>query len=110
MKNRYTKKVQRAINRKIRNIKRNLKKDVFGDRYDIRQIGNYFLPYLDGTGEGDYYITIELFDNVTKKTKVIKNINIIYPYLHWLAHEILIPMNDFIVIDTDFWGRHPDGD
>lgn len=90
-------KVDKKVNRHIKKLNKDLREDVFGDRFFARQ---YQKAYVDGLS---YYL-YELIDrDQPERNRVIR---------HWLwsgeilhSNKVHIEMNEFI-ITSDFWKRY----
>lgn len=90
-------KTDRKVNRCIKQLNKQLRDDVFGDRFFARQ---YRKAYVDGLS----YYQYELIDReCPERNRVIR---------HWLwsgeiihSYKVHIEMNDFIVT-SDFWKKY----
>ncbi len=86
----------KKVNRYIKNLNRKLKADVFGDRFEARQIQKSIC-------DGVEFFLYELVDNEQPER------NRIVPWETAFAickfHRIDIEINDFIV-SSDFWANY----
>lgn len=86
----------KKVNRNVRKLNRQLRADVFGDRFEARQIKK------ERAGGIEYFM-YELIDHEQPER------NVIVPWESAFAiyrlNAIWIPMNDFIV-KSDFWSKY----
>ena len=95
-------KIERKINKRIRDFNKDLKADVFGDRFWVRQ-------YQKATVDGMLYFLYELCDREDpKRNYLVPGWFNQYEMLHF--YKIWEEMNDFI-IKSNFWSiYHNDPD
>ena len=94
---------QRAINKVIRDMNKNIKNDnLWKGRFYCRQIYSpYWERYEDRSG-GIMYVNVEFCDKKTQKRWIqLFNTNDIQGWKFWSA------MNDFIVKHIDVWNEEP---
>ena len=87
------KKICRKVNRRARQLNKQLAQDVFGNRFWVRQVQKQYKNDI-------HYFQYELIDNLQPERNRL---------LHWLTefslitfNDLWIEMNDFI-ITSDFW-------
>ena len=87
------KKICRKVNRRARQLNKQLAQDVFGKRFWVRQVQKQYKNDI-------HYFQYELIDNLQPERNRL---------LHWLTefslitfNDLWIEMNDFI-ITSDFW-------
>lgn len=87
------KKICRKVNRRARQLNKQLAQDVFGNRFWVRQVQKQYKNDI-------HYFQYELVDNLQPERNRL---------LHWLTefslitfNDLWIEMNDFI-ITSDFW-------
>lgn len=87
------KKICRKVNRRARQLNKQLAQDVFGNRFWVRQVQKQYKNNI-------HYFQYELVDNLQPERNRL---------LHWLTefslitfNDLWIEMNDFI-ITSDFW-------
>ena len=87
------KKICRKVNRRARQLNKQLAQDVFGNRFWVRQVQKQYKNDI-------HYFQYELIDNLQPERNKL---------LHWLTefslitfNDLWIEMNDFI-ITSDFW-------
>ena len=97
---------QRAINKLMRLLNKNIENDLlWKGRYCVRQYRAWWRPYWE---EPNYYIFLVQFifyDKKTHKTYVtdIKSAN---DWLFWNGHKLWREMNDFI-LNSEVWEEKP---
>ena len=89
------KKICRKVNRRARQLNKQLAQDVFGNRFWVRQVQKQYKNDI-------HYFQYELVDNLQPERNRL---------LHWLTefslitfNDLWIEMNDFI-ITSDFWNN-----
>ena len=108
MKNTYFKKVQRAVNRAIHTVNRQIRNDhLFKGRFVMRQVSNYTYRYPDNSGYS-YDVVVEIRDLKTGLSTIYQPIMVIYGFdndgLSPLTEsKFYMYMNDFIVEKSGFW-------
>lgn len=89
-------KVAKRVNRRVRSFNKQLRKDVFGTRFELRQLKK---SYTDGI---EYFLYILIDNEQPERNKII-------PWETGFAiltfHPLECAMNDFIV-SSDFWSKH----
>lgn len=87
------KKICRKVNRRARQLNKQLAQDVFGNRFWVRQVQKQYKNDI-------HYFQYELVDNLQPERNRL---------LHWLTefslitfNDLWMEMNDFI-ITSDFW-------
>lgn len=87
------KKICRKVNRRARQLNKQLAQDVFGNRFWVKQVQKQYKNDI-------HYFQYELVDNLQPERNRL---------LHWLTefslitfNDLWIEMNDFI-ITSDFW-------
>lgn len=91
-------KTDKRVNRLVRNINKQLKADVFGDRFWVRQIQK---AKVDGM---EYYL-YEMKDRLEPNRDSIIAEGWIWGGSHFFVSSIYEAMNDFIV-KSDFWSKY----
>lgn len=98
--------LKRKIRRIIRILNKQMREDVFGDRFSLRIIGSDIRPYDDNSG-WDAYFNIEFLD----KEQPDRNYSywfephfIIYSGMFAGGRHVDSDLNDFIV-NSDFWDK-----
>ena len=90
------KKICRRVNRRARQLNKQLAQDVFGNRFWVRQVQKQYKNDI-------HYFQYELVDNLQPERNRL---------LYWLTefslitfNDLWIEMNDFI-ITSDFWKNY----
>ena len=91
-------KTDKKVNRLVRNINKQLKADVFGDRFWVRQMQK---AKVDGM---EYYL-YEMKDRLEPNRDSIIAEGWIWGGSHFFVSSIYEAMNDFIV-KSDFWSKY----
>ena len=86
-------KVEKRINNKIKSLNKNLRNDIFKDRFWVRQFKK---SKIDGV---DYFM-FELIDELQPKRNYI-----IPKWYSFSVADVFIEMNNFIV-SSDFWEKN----
>ena len=86
----------KKVNRYVRNLNRQLRNDVFGDRFEARQIKK-------GFGDGIEYFMYMLIDHEQPERNEIVPWETAFAICNF--SHIHIAMNKFIV-DSDFWKEY----
>ena len=99
------KKIQRKINKSIKEINLNIYNDnLWKARFTAKQVDAQYHPFSDGSG-GVLHVLLQFEDRQTGKC-----------VLHWLSThgymrffnaELWMKMNDFIVMDCMVWEEDP---
>lgn len=90
--------MDKKINRLVRNINKQLKEDVFGDRFWFRQVQK-------ATSDGMQYYMYEMRDRLEPNRNSLVSHGWIWGGSHFFASELFEAMNDFIV-RSDFWANY----
>lgn len=93
-------KTDKKVNRLVRNINKQLKDDVFGDRFWVRQMQK---AKVDGM---EYYL-YEMKDRLEPNRDSIIAEGWIWGSSHFFVSSIYEAMNDFIV-RSSFWSKYYD--
>ncbi|MGN0992950.1 MAG: hypothetical protein ACI4PE_03425 [Bacilli bacterium] len=93
-------KVDKKINRIAKRLNRELKKDVFGDRFWIKQVARQRGDY-----EGCFYYLYELKDRLEPNRDTLFSKGWIWGSSQFLVSEFYEEVNDFIV-RSDFWSKY----
>lgn len=88
-------KVDKKVNREIKKLNKQLKDDVFGNRFWLRQ---YQKSYLDGI---NYYL-YELCDREQPERNMIVTCGWLTSFAILKFHDLYLEMNNFI-IESNFW-------
>lgn len=97
------KKHQRAINKVIQRMNKNIyDDDLWLGRFYARIHHTEWRLFEDGSG-GELYCWIELVDKKTKQTKMILDTANHFRF----GATMFMAMNDFIVEDVDVWSEKP---
>lgn len=99
------KKYQRAFNKKIRAINKNVANDnLWRGRFEMRQKDAHFTKFSDGSG-GILTVFVRAYD---KHTKYYKDYVIDFaPYLSFNDWHVWDAMNGFITQDAKVWEQRP---
>ena len=94
---------QRAMNRAMRAINKNIEQDdLWNGRFIVRQREADWLPYDDNSG-WELYVTLKFIDRCTGHYFVRKcSVN---HWTHWGGSALWRAMNDFIVERCDVWNE-----
>lgn len=93
-------KVDKKINKIVRIINRNLKEDVFGDRFWIRQIKKQ-------KSDGMQYYLYEMIDRKHPERNSLVSHGWLWGESFFLSADFYEAINDFIV-RSDFWADYYD--
>lgn len=99
MKTKFLKKIQRRINRDIRNLNEAIKEDdVLRGRFSAKQVDRKTIPYHDGSGFS-LLSFIQMKDNETGriKTVIIEALPFTTYHKEFFATKLLIEMGMFIL-------------
>ena len=105
MRNKKREKLQRQVNKKVRNMNLNIREDpLWKGRYFSRQIRANFHDFEDGSGVVMNF-TLRFFD---RKTKNIKDYSFhtFTDGVDWLNWDFFEAMNEFI-IKSGVWEENP---
>ena len=91
-------KVHKKINKIVRIINRNLKEDVFGDRFWIRQIKKQ-------KSDGMQYYLYEMIDRKHPERNSLVSHGWLWGESFFLSADFYEAINDFIV-RSDFWAKY----
>lgn len=107
MRDKQRKKAQKQINRKVRDLNKNIQEDnLWKGRFEVRQKEAKWEDFWDGSG-GELYITLRFYD---KKTGYYKDrlFDTVYPGRNlFFNHQLFVAMNEFIINDCDVWNEDP---
>lgn len=92
--------IDKRINRVAKRLNRELKADVFGDRFWVKQVAKQRGDY-----EGCMYYLYELKDRLEPERDTLFSKGWLWGGSHFLVSEFFEEMNDFI-IRSDFWSKH----
>ena len=105
MRNKKREKLQRQVNKKVRNMNLNIHNDpLWKGRYFARQIDAVFCDFEDGSGVEINFV-LRFFDRKTKKYKDY----IFHTFsggTKWLNWDLFKFMNEFI-INSGVWEENP---
>lgn len=87
----------RKVNRNVKKLNRQLRKDVFGDRFYARQVRK-------SRADGVMFYQYELIDNECPERNTLVD-GWLSAYEIYMFNHIWIAMNDFIV-SSDFWEKY----
>lgn len=105
MRDKKRRKLQRDVNKKVRNLNLNIRNDpLWKGRYFARQIEAMFYDFEDGSGINIVF-TLRYTDRKTGKTKDF-SFSSYSGGTHWLGWDFFETMNDFI-INSGVWEENP---
>ena len=93
-------KADKKVNKIIKQLNRQLKEDIFGDRFWVKQVAKVRFQVIS------YYL-YELKDRLQPERDKILDWK--HEWSLFTFHEIHIAMNDFI-ISSDFWDKYKKGE
>ena len=99
--------LKRKVYRTIRHINKNLREDVFGDRFWLEVTNANIVPYDDNSGwDADFYVVFHDNENHSRDYGYWFNPhNIIYSGMFCGGRYVDSDLNDFI-INSDFWEKY----
>jgi hypothetical protein len=94
---------QRAMNRAMRAINKNIEQDdLWNGRFIVRQREADWIPYEDNSG-WELYVTLKFIDRCTGRYFVHNGS--VNHWIHWDGSALWRAMNDFIVERCDVWNE-----
>ena len=94
---------QRAMNRAMRAINKNIERDeLWNGRFIVRQREADWIPYEDNSG-WKLYVTLKFIDRCTGRYFVHNGS--VNHWIHWDGSALWRAMNDFIVERCDVWNE-----
>ena len=95
------KKHQRAMNKIVRVLNKNLEEDeLWKGRFYVRQVASRFQTYSDKSG-AELFVILRLYDKETKLTKDVHGFVNSWRFLN--GYDLWRAMNDFIVEYVEVW-------
>ncbi|MDV3428503.1 MAG: hypothetical protein LIR50_16035 [Bacillota bacterium] len=105
MRDKKRKKLQRQVNKKVRELNLNIKNDpLWKGRYFAHQINTAFWNFEDGSGVEMSFV-LKYTDRKTGKTKE-HNFHTFSGGIKWLDWKLFETMNDFI-LNSGVWEENP---
>lgn len=92
------KKICRKVNHRVRQLNKQLKQDVFGNRFWVREVQKQY-------NDGIYYFLYELRDREQPERNRIVKSGWLTEFALLKFNNLWLDMNDFIVT-SDFWQKY----